>query len=277
MSKTSLVMATDPKDTPQLPQVNKKDFWQIFLNGISSNENIYAVLSAKQGFEWAEGKPAKESGHTVLLSYNEVAAFFELEQELQQIKERLILVHGGIKDPRGGGIIIPEFRKDGTLIIIGSPNANKLCQRILSLGTLLGLPFRFGVNEKGKCIHVYQDEKGEWSEQPLVSFPSLADEPNSKDDVLGEDFGIILRITNPLDASDKNKALILGGNHGFGTESAVRYVADKERMKQLTDIVQDQDFEILFQAFVSGNYGLRLGIRKLAILKDGEWQQVDVP
>ena len=104
----------------------------------------------------------------------------------------------------------------------------------------------------------------------------MTDELSSKEDVLGEDFGIVLRITNPFDASGKNKVLILGGNHGFGTESAVRYVADKERMKRLTDIVQDQDFEVLFQAFASRKHGLRLGKRKLAVLKNGKWQQVDV-
>ena len=262
---------------PPSSESDKKDFWQIFLNRVSPSENIYIVLSAKQGFEYEQGNPTPKPGHTAYLSYNEVGAFLKLQHMLQQTRERLILVHGGIEDPWGEGTSIPEFPEDGTLIIIGSPNAHKFCQRILSSPKLPQLPFRFEMNEKGKCINVYQDERSEWSEQPLISFPSLTDELNTREDVLEEDFGIILRIANPVDASGKNKVLITGGNHSFGTESAVSFVADKERVKLLNDIVQGNDFEVLFQASVGRKHGLRLGIRRLAILKNGAWQSVNIP
>ncbi len=70
--------------------------------------------------------------------------------------------------------------------------------------------------------------------------------------------------------------MVLGGSHGFGTESAVRFVVEKDRMKELTGIVQAQDFMLLFRAFVRRNHGLRLGMLRLALLKNGKWHQVDV-
>jgi len=253
-----------PKDSGRS---NKKDFWQILL-GKHPKEYIYVVPSAKQGFEWEKGKPIRKPGHTALLSYNEVIAFFRLQNALPKIKERLILVHGDA-----------EFPDDKTLIIIGSSNANKVCKRILSSPEIPQLPFRFGTNKKGKCINLYQNETGGWSKKPLESFPPLplTNNPNSTTDKkIEKDFGIILRVTNPRDADHKNKVLIVGGNHGFGTESAVNFVVDKNRVKFLTDTVQDQDFEALFQAAVNAQQGLGLGIRKLAVLKNGVWIPIPI-
>jgi hypothetical protein len=258
---------------------NKKDFWQVLL-GTQPKEYIYVVPSAKQGFEWVEGIPTPKPGHTALLSYNEVIAFFRLQDALQQFKERLILVHGGVEDSKNKSINIPDFPEDETLIIIGSLHANKICQSILSHKEMPQLPFRFERNEKGKCINFYyQDEEGNWSGNPLESFPPLplANNPNSNaDEKLEEDFGIILRVTNPKDADHKNKVLIMGGNNGFGTESAVNFVADKNRVKFLNDTVQDQDFEALFHASVNKQHGLRLGILKLAVLKNGRWKLIPI-
>jgi hypothetical protein len=265
-----------PKNSDKKP----KDFWQVLL-GAQPNKNVYVILSAKQGFEWEQGTPIAKPGHTALLSYNEVIAFLGLQDALQQIKlqrikERLILVHGGVEDSQNRSINIPDFPVDETLIIIGSPHANKVCQSILSSPRIPQLPFRFETNENGKCINLYQDEKGQWRKNPVAFFPSFIDEPGSPVDDLEEDFGIILRVTNPRDADGKNKILIMGGNHGLGTESAVSFVADKDRVKSLHDFVKDQDFEALFQAAVSKKRGLNIGIRKLAVLKNGVWVPIPI-
>jgi len=121
-----------PKDSDKSKQ-KANNFWHVLL-GTHSKENIHVILSAKQGFEWEQGTPTLKPGHTALLSYNEVVAFLRLQDALQQIKERLILVHGDA-----------DFPDDKTLIIIGSPNANKVCQRILSSPKIPQLPFRFDV------------------------------------------------------------------------------------------------------------------------------------
>ena len=253
-----------------------KDFWQTLLDGVSLDANIYVVLSVKYGSEWVQGKPTQITAHTPLLSYNEVAAFFRLQHLLPQIKNRLVLVHGGIEDSQEKGINIPDFPEDETLIVIGSPHAHKLCQRIVTSPKISLLPFRFELNEKGKCINVYQDEKGEWSAHPFESFPDSTVGASFQENMPEEDYGIILRITNPMDASGQNKVLILGGNHGFGTESAINFVAEKERVKSLHDIVQEDDFEALFQASVGRKKGLRLGLRRLAVLRKGIWQPVAI-
>lgn len=251
----------------QLPKAN--DFLQVLL-GTQTDKNVYVILSAKQGFEWEQGTPISKPGHTALLSYNEVVAFLKLKDALKQIKERLILVHGDIEDSL--------FEIDETLIIIGSSHANKVCQSILSSKKIPQIPFRFDKNEKGKgkCINIYQDENGNWSQNPLESFPNFANESSITVDKIKEDFGIILRVTNPRDESGKNKVLIMGGNNGFGTESAVSFVADKDRVNFLHDLVKDQDFEALFQAAANKRQGLKPGIRRLAVLKNGVWIPVKI-
>jgi hypothetical protein len=249
-------------------------FWQAML-GEQTNRKIYVILSAKNGFEWVQGLPTPQPGHTALLSYNEVISFLKLQDSLEQIKEKAILVHGGIEDTQSKKIYIPEFLEDETLIIIGSPNAHKFCRRILSSPKLAQIPFRFGVNEKGKCINCYQDETGKWSDKPIISFPSESENGSDQDDI-EEDFGIILRMDNPRDASNNNKILIMGGNHGLGTESAVKFVTDKDRIKLLNEFVKGQDFEAIFQASVNKNKGLGLGIRKLVVLNNGIWIPVKI-
>lgn len=267
-----------------VPALNKGDFWQVLL-GTHPNEKVYVIPSAKQGVEWRNGIPTSKPGHTAQLSYNEVVAFLRLRDSLQSIKERLILVHGGIRDSQNTNDITSDFPQEaegGTLIIIGSSHANKFCDDILADLKIPKLPFRFEEKEKKiqedqqkketyKCINLYQDETGQWIKKP-ISFPG------SEVDEIKEDFGIILRVTNPWDGGGTHKVLIMGGSHGLGTESAVNYVASKESLKFLNDKVQDKDFEALFQAYVSRQrgHGLRLSIRKLAVLENGVWVPVRI-
>ncbi len=251
------------------------DFWQVFLAGLTETENVNVVLSAKQGYDWEQGKPTLKPGHTVLLTFNEVSAFFLLQNTLHTKKDKLKLVHGGVLDQIDKTVHIPDFPEDEALVIIGSPHANRLCERIMLSSKIPRLPFRFEMNEKGKCINVYQDETGHWFEKPIISFPSSQKDITTSSDILEEDYGIILRITNPFDASGKNKVLILAGNHGFGTESAINFVADNERISFLHEKVQSCDFEALFVASVGKNRGLKLGLRRLSILEGQVWKSIN--
>ena len=85
------------------------------------------------------------------------------------------------------------------------------------------------------------------------------------------DYGIILRATNPLDRTGSRKVLILGGNHGFGTESAIQFITDLANCSALSDAVGEHDFELLFDASVGRNRGLKLGILRLGLWEDGKW------
>ena len=257
------------------------EFWNIFLGKMTPKENVYVVLSAKWGVEWVDGKPIIEPGHTAMVSYNEVAAFFKLQQELRRVRDelRLVLVHGGVEDPKTGQEVRPEYSPAERLIVVGSRHANRICARIMPPESQF-FPYRFEMIGKVKCINVYQDEEGKWLEK-AISFPSMEkdikDFTSQKTGNLEKDFGIISRITNPIDASGKSKALILAGNHGFGTESAVNFVANFECLKELHGLVEEYDFEALFEACVDKDKGLTLGVRKIAKLKDGKWQPVSIP
>jgi hypothetical protein len=256
--------------------IEPHDFWQVFLAGLTETEHVDVVLSAKQGCDWEQGQPTLKPGHTVLLTFNEVSAFFLLQNTLYTIKDKLRLVHGGVLDQIDKTVHIPDFPEDEALVIIGSPHANRLCERIMLSSKIPRLPFRFEMNERGKCINVYQDEVGHWLEKPIISFPSSQKDTTASSDILEEDYGIILRMTNPFDASGKNKVLILAGNHGFGTESAINFVADNERVSSLHEKVQNCDFEALFVALVGKNRGLKLGLRRLSVLEGQEWKPIKI-
>lgn len=252
-----------------------KVFWQVLLNGVPRNKTIPVFLSAKPGYDVASGRKTRKPGHTVLISYNEVLAFLGLQRSLQQIKRISSLVHSGT-DLKDTQFSIPGLRGDETFVIIGSLHANTLCRRILLHEDLPQLPFRFGMKNTVKCIDVYQDENGEWGTAPTESFPPSTDEANSDREAIEKDYGIILRISNPIDRRGRSKVLILGGNHGFGTESAVNYVAGYENAGWLHDRVREHDFELLFEASTDPDKGLSLDPLRLAISEGSGWAQVNV-
>ena len=90
------------------------------------------------------------------------------------------------------------------------------------------------------------------------------------------DYGIILRTTNPLDRSGSRKVIILGGNHGFGTESAIQFITDTSNCSVLNDIARDHDFELLFEASIGRNRGLKLGVLGLCIFHNGKWSPINI-
>lgn len=241
-------------------------FWGAFFQDTPPHEPVSVVLSAKQGVDWIDGQPSGKPGHTPQLAFNEVNAFLNLERTLTPYYRALRLVHGGIRDAHTNTLVIPDFPEDSTLIVVGSSHANPICKRVLARAA--PLPYRFETNAHGKCIHVYQDALNEWHETPVAVFP----EPDSI--ALEEDFGILLRITNPLDASRRSKVLVLGGNHGFGTESALNYVADTERVNSLQALVAGHDFMAVYEASVGRGRGLKLGLCRLAIVEGGQWYQL---
>jgi hypothetical protein len=75
-----------------------------------------------------------------------------------------------------------------------------------------------------------------------------------------EDYGVVVRAANPFDESPletKNKVLILGGTHGYGTHAAIKFVTNPS-LKELATLVRfvgDNDFQALFRVDVRDNQG----------------------
>jgi len=259
-----------------------KSFWNVLTRGMKPEERIYIVLSAKWGVDYENGKPTKKRGHTVQVSYNEAVAFPQFQDALKDTGHNIKLVYGGIRDFKIDRVNRPDFSDDGTLIILGSKHANDLCRRILSSDQLKSIPFRYEMtkNKKEKCIKVYQDDKGIYYNRAIESYPSTQrrneDSKNDGNRTLNLDYGIILRATNPLDRGCLRKVLILGGNHGFGTESAIKFITDVSNCNALHDMVCDYDFELLFEASVGRDIGLKLGILKLCLFNNGKWSPINI-
>ncbi len=256
-------------------------FWNLFLNQRDPNGNFYVVLSAKMPIEYKNGQPVKGSGHTALVSYNELDAFLKFQHELNLVSDKIKVVHGGVfigqfnekpemykipdlpieKDgfiiKESNDFIIPKFSLNQNLIVLGSPHANLVCKKIM---TKCDPPFRFIVENGEKYI---ETENG--------SYLPTNDKKSSNE--IEEDYGILLRITNPFDGNRKNKILILAGNHGFGTEAAMKLVANRELIKSLREKVGDEDFEALFRARVYKNKASELDLKiiKVAKLVNGNW------
>ncbi len=247
------------------------DFWNVFLGKVSPSNKIFVVLSAKWAFDWVNGVPTKSHGHTVQVTYREVRGFFDLQKKLDPTKFNFEIVHSDI-DKRTETYLIPiegKYYREGRLIVIGSTHANSLCKEIMDE---VKPPYRFHADEEShKCIQIYQDENGELTDKPKSSIPD--------DNKLNRDYGIILRSANPFDTrnverSEKRKVLILAGNHGFGTESAIRFVSNPECIQLLLDMVKESDFEVFFQANIHGQRVEELKIMRLSKWEGETWEPI---
>jgi hypothetical protein len=269
------------EDVGPLLRRQKKGFWKVLTEGMRPREPVRIVLSAKWTVEYVNGRPTQEHGHTIQVSYNEVNAFFGFQRVLHETGHSVELVHGGIRGSARGQAVLPASASAGTLVILGSIHANNMCKLILSDEHLQGIPFRYGTTkEREKCIWVCRDNDRRHNRRPITSYPLVPAREQRhgtrRKRALRVDYGIILRVTNPLNKAGTSKVLILGGNHGFGTESAIKFITNRMNCRTLDGIVGDNDFELLFEACVGQNCcGLPLGIKELRILKDGRWQPPD--
>jgi hypothetical protein len=280
MSKSQLESTFD-KESPELVAFlarlraeQGKGFWRVLTRGMKREEHIQIVLSARWGVEYENGKPTRKHGHTVQVSYNEAATFFDLQHVLDETGHSPELVYGGIRDFKTGKVTTRGLRHGGTLLILGSKHANDICKRILSDKKLKDIPYRYGmIGKREKCIRVYQGDDGKYHKRAIASFPRARRGKGRahRNRALSEDYGIILRATNPLNKAGSRKVLILGGNHGFGTESAIQFITDLAKCSALNHILRGHDFELLFEASVGIDQGLELGILKLCLLRKGKW------
>ncbi|MBN2440110.1 MAG: toll/interleukin-1 receptor domain-containing protein [Spirochaetales bacterium] len=267
-------------------------FWRFLINERNRSENTYVLLSAKPSVEFEQGKPTGKTGHTITVSYNEFSAMVNLEQELDLLRNKLKIIHGGVFMPGKNGsgeLIIPDFPKYANLILIGSTHANIICNEIMGVLKESGLPFVYGVINEGeqseKCIESRQGMK--YPAQIQKSRHIDSGDPMQLD----EDYGIILRVTNPFPGGEKNKVLILGGNHGLGTEACIKFVTNRDLIKFLREKTEDNDFEALFKVdlrqehrqhdernFFKTDYhdDKKLDLQFLHIYKheEGHWNQV---
>jgi hypothetical protein len=238
-----------------------RKFWSPFLSERPLTE-LPVVLSAKGfGVEYESGNQTIEAGHTVKISYNELDAVLVLQKSLYSLGIVLRVVHGGVEQS-GGPVLVPDFSKDENLVIVGSPHANMICKDVMTYAKPI-LPCEFVVSGVG-------DKKFKCVSSEYGTFPSTYEDSV----VFDKDFGIIVRISNPLSGLSKKKALVVAGNHGFGTESAVRFLADQELVSLLYKKVKDDDFAAIFQAHTDSIKGLTLDFCLIFVLRGSQWVTV---
>lgn len=139
------------------------------------------------------------------------------------------------------------------------------CQVLRRLGENSLPPYRFDAENDKKVIQIYQDEDGKLTDEPKDSVYRK----NKK-----EDYGIILRIANPFVSRREMKVLILAGNHGFGTESAIKFVSGPECIKLLPDTVKESDLAILFHTNIFGKETEELSIMRLSKWDGKTWDSI---
>lgn len=254
--------------------VDFTSFWDFFLGNKKPKEKIYAVLSAKIGIEYLNGKPTGARGHTVLVSYDECMTALRLLKNLGQIRDKLEIVHGGvIIDPDKNDVKKCIFQEEGTVIILGSPHANDFCKRIM-LHSKMDLPYKFGVRERKnqdkeeKCVKEEKFIISEVCGQVVRSYPdeNTSSQYPEAPGKLDEDYGVLARFANPFDNKSENKVLILAGNHGLGTAAAIEYVLTTKYIEELRGHVGDKDFEALFKANLKHNESPKLEFIEISIL-----------
>jgi hypothetical protein len=203
--------------------VKLKEFRDLFFPG-SKNTRVCAVLSAKGGIEYEGGRPIVDlvngvpvvrPGHTRLLSFNEIRGYLELKRVLAKGSSEeaaLELCHAQQVD------LAMEALEHGNGIVVGSPHANVISRRLLNHRALMHMPFRFRTLGHEKVIeHI-----------PSGALYAAATEA---DEEVSTDVGLVLKVTNPF--APGSKVLLLAGNHGFGTEAALRFVTLESSLVQL--------------------------------------------
>ena len=273
---------TDNPVTPTLDVWDGKTvqfikFWEVFFGSKDQkNEKVYVIISAKGfGQEFQEGKPVKgSSGHTVKVSFNEVKGFLKLQKELYPISDNLKFIYGGnrYKDEIGNTITMttPHYKEDQKLIIIGSTHANEVCNKFMT-HSKLDLPYEYTTikdvsGKEHKSIRIKKTNE---------YYPSIS---NLED--FEKDYGIILRVKNPCTGSNK-KILVLGGNHGPGTQSAISFVTyptSETDMQIIVNKAGDADFMAIFEANTSHSkrQGFDLKILKLSKLEGENWNEQNI-
>lgn len=244
-------------------------FWKGFLDK-KTQELIYVIISGKgYGHEFQDGKPVENKrGHTVKVSFSEVKEFINLQGELNIINNNLKLIFGGNKYKSKKGELIemrtPDYEKDKKLIIIGSTNANEVCKEIMTHRDL-DLPYKFSIGkDEGE---EYKIVKTETKEYPLSYNESKK---------LDNDYGIILRVRNP-NAGSNIKILILGGNHGPGTQAAINFVTfPTSEMLKIIEKAGEDDFIAIFKARTNQIQGFGLEIIELSRLEGKNWNEQDL-
>lgn len=259
------------RDTFRFGQGKTSEFWKILFGDYVLNEKIYVIFSAKdKGYDFIKGKPDRDQvGHTIKLSYNEVFAYINLQKELFPIRDNIEVIHGGVDyeieiEGRRERIVEnpPPYEPNGKLIIIGSPHANIICDETLKK-LKPKLPYRFEVNVDNEPHYKYIMAGKE-------SYPDNYEESERLD----KDYGIILRIGNPYQGVGNNKILVLGGNHGHGTQAAIQTLSDHNRLNSIHETVGENDFEVLFEARTYGMREPNFFPRRISVLKKGRWHEI---
>ncbi len=240
-------------------------FWKCFLSEKKPEANVYVLLSSKIGVDYAKGKATGKKGHTVLVSFNEFDAALRLQRELGDLRNNLRIVKGGVKiGSNEDDIDISEFPKGENLILFGSTHANLTCEEIMNH---INPPYQFRSTKNKEADKYIFTKNGR--------FPKENEHIEIDDGDFSEitkDYGILLRITNPLDRENKNKVLILAGNHGYGTQAAINFISEPKYIKVLRNEVGDKDFEALFVSTFMKKQLIDLQLLKISIFEYGKWK-----
>lgn len=249
----------------ELINIHEQAFWNVFKPGLTENDPVYIVLSPKgTGRKFVYGISTHEKGHTEKVSFNEVMGF-------KTIQERMVALFGNevihnLKLTHANQIthINQDKPFEKSLIVFGSPHANSICKNIIGQWNInhQSSPIPCGFSSKKASLHkVFKFIEIEGDRYP----EKIPDENN-----LTEDYGLIIRLTNPF--NPRKKTLILGGNFGLGTESAALATTDYKIVKEIQSKTNDKDFVALIKGQTRDTVTYNPQIKVLKVYYENTWQ-----
>jgi len=168
------------------------------------------------------GRPGQLPRSTTKVSFSEVLALVELKAFFQRFGSNFDVLNSIDANP--------SQYADKDIILLGSQQANEETELI---SRKIAVPFSY-------------DDHGNLVSQ-LGRFPSIPDDGT----LLKEDHALILKCNSPY--GHARKVLILAGNHGTATESAVRYMVSPSGIVEIASKLGSSDFIGILHVDVESN------------------------
>jgi len=123
------------------------------------------------------------------------------------------------------------------VLLIGGPSSNELAKEALALWA--------------PRLKVEQAEVD--NENYLMVLDNYYRSIYSPDGVVQEDYGLVIRTSNPFSSDPRLSATLVMGSHGIGTGGAARLLVDKHLIKQLLALVPPDGFVAVVRVRSVGN------------------------
>ncbi|MBL7259285.1 hypothetical protein [Paractinoplanes lichenicola] len=183
-----------------------------------------------------------------LVGMGDAMALITLQRELEAIGCRV--------DVRSAEALAPEHL-ERDLLLLGGPDANKITRdtlehydQVLKL-TVPGFKSHEVAIRDTRSDRYYAPRKGADDEWVL-------------------DYGLLVRLPNPLSNGRRTEVLILAGCWGYGTEGAAKAVSELDFLKEV-GVKKNRFFEALVRTTVRANVGYYQRPELIRPLEVGEW------